>query len=111
MYGVEDMHAVNREMERQLAEGGAAIDAVYYCPHRPEDGCDCRKPRTGMGLRAIADHGLDPARCWMIGDKDSDIGFGRVLGMRTVRVSPSYTLEDAVEELLAADGGQGPVSR
>ncbi len=100
MYTVDDMNAVHAEMERQLACEGAKIDGIYYCPHRPDENCDCRKPRTGMGRRAIGDHDLDPQQCWMIGDKDSDIQFGSSLGMRTIKVTEAYTLKDAVEEIL-----------
>lgn len=53
-----------------------------------------------MGLRAIHDHDLDPSLCWMIGDKDSDIGFGKNLRMNTLKVSPEFTLADAVDTIL-----------
>jgi len=102
MYTVEDMHAVNDEMKRQLAEGGASVDAVYYCPHRPDEGCACRKPETGMGVNAISDFDLDPSSCWMIGDKDADIGFGTRLGMGAIKVDSTFTLEDAVDRILSS---------
>ena len=101
LYTVDDMVAVNEEMKSQLSVSGARIDDVYYCPHRPDEGCDCRKPNTGMGLRAIADHGLDPSRCWMVGDKEIDVEFGRRLGMSALRVTPEFTLADAVDEILS----------
>ncbi len=69
---------------------GAFWDAVYFCPHHPQEGhapyridCTCRKPRPGMLLRAIAEHGLDPARSWMIGDSPRDVAAGREAGCRT----------------------------
>ena len=103
MYTVDDMVAVNEEMKSQLSRSGAVVDDIYYCPHLPDAGCSCRKPETGMGLRAIADHDLDPSRCWMVGDKDADVEFGRRLGMRSLKVGPGFTLGDAVDEILSSD--------
>jgi len=51
------VHAVNELMTQQLAEKGAKIDAVYYCPHTSAENCSCRKPRTGMlGPRSAGTH-------------------------------------------------------
>ena len=51
---------VHAEMNRQLAAAGAKLDGIYYCPHRPEDGCECRKPKAGLLERAAP----APAACW-----------------------------------------------
>jgi len=72
-------------IERLLAEGGD-LDDIEYCPHRPDEQCDCRKPRPGMLLRAIAKHGVAPARSFMVGDKESDVAAGKAAGVRTIRV-------------------------
>jgi D-glycero-D-manno-heptose 1,7-bisphosphate phosphatase len=58
-----------------LAASGARIDASYYCPHLPEitGACDCRKPGTGLFLRAAAEHGVDLARSVYVGDKIRDV--------------------------------------
>lgn len=105
MYTVDDMNAVNAEMERQIsAASGGRIDSIYYCPHRPDEGCSCRKPETGMGLQAISDMGLDPAKCWMVGDSDADMEFGKRLGMKCIRVSGTFTFKDAVDEILGNKG-------
>ena len=88
-------------MRRQLSITGAHIDDIYYCPHRPDEGCDCRKPAPALGFRAIKHHELDTSQSWMIGDKDLDIGFGQALGMRTLKVSKEFTLLDAVNHILS----------
>ena len=82
---------VHAELARQLEGGGGARwDAVYYCPHHPDAGCDCRKPLPGMFRRAAAEHGLDLARSFVIGDKASDVEAGRRIGCRTVLVLTGY---------------------
>jgi D-glycero-D-manno-heptose 1,7-bisphosphate phosphatase len=86
---------VHDELARQLAGGGARWDGVYYCPHHPDDGCDCRKPGPGMFRRAAAEHGLDLGRSFVVGDKVSDIRAGMLLGCRTVLVLTGYGVEEA----------------
>lgn len=67
-----------------LAENGIGLAGVYYCPHDPLDRCSCRKPSTGMFLKARDDLGLDLANSVMIGDQASDVEAGRAAGCRTV---------------------------
>jgi HAD superfamily hydrolase (TIGR01662 family) len=61
---------------------GGQIDGVYMCPHKPEDGCSCRKPLPGLLLQAAEDLSLDLQRSWMIGDAWSDVQAGEAAGMR-----------------------------
>jgi D-glycero-D-manno-heptose 1,7-bisphosphate phosphatase len=97
------VNQVHAEVARQLAGagGGARWDAVYYCPHHPGDGCDCRKPGPGMFRRAAAEHGLDLKRSFVVGDKVSDVRAGALLGCRTVLVLTGYGAEE-VERARAA---------
>ena len=70
---VDEIHA---ELARRLSEAGAHLDAIEICPHRPDEGCDCRKPRSGMILRArvgIVASGTE----YVIGDKAADVGLAR----------------------------------
>lgn len=86
------LEAVHAEMARQLAAGGAGIDAVHVCPVAPTRSDPLviehpmRKPAPGLILAAAAAHGLDPDRSWMVGDTASDMLAGRHAGCRTVLV-------------------------
>ncbi|MBI4392809.1 MAG: HAD family hydrolase [Euryarchaeota archaeon] len=91
-----DLHRINAKMERMLAAAGASLLAVYYCPHGPEDMCKCRKPQPGMIEKAADDHGIDPRRCYVIGDRWFDVELGTVVGARTVMV-PIEKHADEVE--------------
>jgi histidinol-phosphate phosphatase family protein len=75
--------------------GGARWDAIYYCPHHPDDGCECRKPGPGMFRRAAAEHGLDLGRSFVVGDKVSDVRAGKLLGCRTVLVLTGYGADES----------------
>jgi D-glycero-D-manno-heptose 1,7-bisphosphate phosphatase len=88
---------VHNMLAAELERGGARLDAVYYCPHHPSVGeppyrldCDCRKPRPGLILRAAEELGLDPARCWMVGDRHSDVELARNAGVRPAFVLTGY---------------------
>jgi histidinol-phosphate phosphatase family protein len=77
---------INRRLVAQTSVAGRQISAVYYCPHRIEDGCGCRKPKPGMLLEAAADWDLDLTRCYVVGDAISDIEAGSAVGCTTFLV-------------------------
>jgi heptosyltransferase-2 len=82
--GLEAIHA---KLRRLLEKGGASLDAIYFCPHHPEEACSCRKPQTAMIERAAAQLKLDPAGYYVVGDQRRDIELGRRVGARTVLVT------------------------
>jgi histidinol-phosphate phosphatase family protein len=79
-----DLLPVNRQIQSLLAPHGVKLDAFCYCPHEPDDGCECRKPMPGMILRAAKDHLIVPQISWMIGDILHDIEAGNRAGCRTI---------------------------
>lgn len=60
-------------MKTEVEREGGRIDGLYYCPHASTDGCDCRKPKPGLLLRAAQDHEVDLRRSFLVGDKISDV--------------------------------------
>jgi D-glycero-D-manno-heptose 1,7-bisphosphate phosphatase len=92
-----DLDAIHARMKTLLARDGAAVDAIYYCPHHPQGTvadytarCDCRKPAPGMGRRAAGQHDIDLAGSYVVGDKMSDFRFGRNLGATSCLVRTGY---------------------
>ena len=73
-----------------LREHGAGIDAIYFCPHRPEAGCACRKPGIELLLRAAEDLQLSLARSAFVGDKLLDVQTGHHAGALGVLVRTGY---------------------
>lgn len=93
---------INRRLLDVIRATGGRIDAVYLCPHAPDDGCECRKPLPGMLLRAAREHDLDLARSVMIGDALSDSGAGQAAGVaQSILVRTGRGR--AQEELIAPD--------
>jgi D-glycero-D-manno-heptose 1,7-bisphosphate phosphatase len=73
------------------------IDAFYVCPHMPDAGCECRKPKPTLILRAIADHDLDPARSMVVGDHLGDCLAGRAAGLPAILVRSGHGADHAAE--------------
>lgn len=76
MHPLEAIDAVNARMEQLLAAEGVQLDAILYCPHAPEEKCECRKPKPGLLLEAARRFNLDLAQSVMIGDAVRDIEAG-----------------------------------
>ena len=88
------VHQIHDILKAELARHDAVLDAVYFCPHHPETGCDCRKPRPGMLRQAEREHGIDLTQSFMIGDKYLDVGVGHAAGARSVLVLTGYGREE-----------------
>lgn len=81
--GVQTQASLDEVHRRMCEEAvGGRIDGVYACPHKPEDGCACRKPRPGLLLRAASDLGLDLAGCHLIGDSETDLDAAEAAGVQ-----------------------------
>jgi histidinol-phosphate phosphatase family protein len=93
LVSAEQVEAVNRRVEELLGP----IGAWFVCPHDPAAGCDCRKPRPGLVLRAAARLGVEPAACAVIGDIGSDVEAAQAAGARGVLVPTPRTLRHEVD--------------
>ena len=89
----EEVDAVNRRVEELLGP----IGPWFVCPHDPVAGCDCRKPRPGLVLRAAASLGVHPADCALIGDIGSDVQAAHAAGARGLLVPTPRTLRNEVD--------------
>jgi D-glycero-D-manno-heptose 1,7-bisphosphate phosphatase len=88
---------IHQMLKDVLVASNAKIDAIYYCPHHPAEGaeayridCTCRKPKPGMVLQAVEEHGIDLANSYMIGDRFRDIQFAKTLELASAMVLTGY---------------------
>ena len=88
---------------RLREEGGIQLTGFYACPHRPEDGCRCRKPAPGMLQLAAVRHRIALDRSWMVGDILDDVEAGRRAGCRTVLLDVGNETEWKFGELRLPD--------
>ncbi len=93
-----DLEKVNTKMLQEIEKSGGHIEEVYYCIHKDEDDCDCRKPKTGLFEKAIAKHHIDPKDTYIIGDSMVDISAGKRIECRTVFVLSGKTSKEEMEK-------------
>ena len=105
-----ELAAIHRELIRRLADSGAPLDGLYYCPHHSTEGwgahrraCGCRKPNIGLAERAAAELDLDLARSYVVGDQPSDMEFA-------ARIPAAGFLIQSAAARDAADVGSGRFS-
>ena len=96
-FTVEQLDDVHDRLLMLLRAEGADLDAVLYCPHLPESGCQCRKPAPGLVLQAVERFGVDRDRCFFVGDRRTDVEAGKGAGVRTVLVRTGYGKEQEHE--------------
>lgn len=92
---LEELDKIHRKMETELGAAGAYFDDIFFCPHHPDKGyegeipefkvdCECRKPKTGMLLKAAEKYNIDLSASWYIGDTTTDIQTGKNAGIKTI---------------------------
>ena len=85
-----------------MEQSDAALDAIYFCPHHPDDGCRCRKPATGMVDRAVSELQADLRRAYVVGDHANDIQLAKAVGVKSILVTSGQVDQQALTMLGAA---------
>lgn len=91
------VHDIHARMRSTIQHTGGRLDAIYYCPHRPEEECACRKPGLLLFHKAATELGLDLTRSYLIGDNFSDLQAGWDLGLQVVLVRTGLGLQTAAQ--------------
>jgi histidinol-phosphate phosphatase family protein len=97
----KDLYKVHEQMLAELKKYNASIDAIYFCPHSPDEGCECRKPKDGLFKQALKDFDIDMSNSWMIGDELKDIEAGKKAGCKTYLLEKGKSLLDIIDEIIA----------
>jgi histidinol-phosphate phosphatase family protein len=103
LFPLSSVYRAMARLRRLLRAHGVELDGIYFCPHRPDAGCPCRKPRPGLLERAAVDQRLDLRRSFMIGDKRIDAETGINAGAQGVLVRTGYGRDE--ERALAGEPG------
>lgn len=82
----ETLARIHQKMENDLAKEGAYVDAIYYCPHHPDDRCDCRKPKPKLAIQAAKEHKINLQESFVVGNLDTDIEIAKYIGCRGILV-------------------------
>lgn len=95
LYTLKDLDEITKNMLKEVEKTGARIHAVHYCPHRDEDNCSCRKPRTGLFSQATKGLQVNFADSFFVGDNRRDVLAAKAIGCKSIFVLSGNTkLED-----------------
>ena len=101
--GIITHDAVNQihdSIQNHLKKNGTCVDGFFYCPHKPDENCNCRKPKPGLLNQAILELNIDVNSSWMIGDSDSDIEAAALIGCKAIKINNNFSLDNAVDKIL-----------
>ena len=96
----EMINQIHNSIQNHLKKYGTFLDGFYYCPHTPNENCNCRKPKSGLLEKAILELNIDLNSSWMIGDSDSDIEAADSIGCKAIKINDNFSLDNAVEKIL-----------
>jgi len=100
----ETVEKIHRRMVAEIERAGGRIDGVYYCPHRPDEGCECRKPQPGLLRQAAADFGIELEGSYLVGDAWTDIQAGLAVGCTPFLVLTGRGMRQARQALSEGPG-------
>ena len=99
----EKINQIHATIQNFLRKNGTMIDRFYYCPHRSDENCICRKPKPGLFLIAAALMNIDLKSSWMIGDKDSDLQAATVAGCKSIKIDDKTNLTKTIKIILDSE--------
>ena len=94
------INLIHESIQKHLEKNQTSIDKFYYCPHTPDENCNCRKPKPGLLNQAILELNIDVNSSWMIGDSDSDIEAANSIGCKAIKISDVFSFDNAVGKIL-----------
>ncbi|GKS64979.1 hypothetical protein YTPLAS72_22830 [Nitrospira sp.] len=100
----DDLAAIHTKLIHILDRAGASLEAIYFCPHHPNDGCACRKPNRGMIDQAVRERRVDLNQAYLIGDQARDIELAKRVGVRSILVTTGVIRPQELEGLKASTG-------
>jgi len=100
---IKTVESIHSKLVYSLEKEGAYLDAIYFCPHSEQDGCSCRKPKPGLFLKAIEEFNLNPQKCWIVGNKNSDLKAGSSMGIKGIKIRTDEGIRRAVDIILESE--------
>ena len=91
------LDAIHHKMESAIQQHGGQLAGIYYCPHHPDDGCSCRKPRPGLLQQIEQELGIDPAQTVLVGDSLRDLQAATAFGIKPILVLTGKGIKTAKE--------------
>tara|TARA_B100002049_G_scaffold232389_1_gene211421 strand:+ start:1265 stop:1759 length:495 start_codon:yes stop_codon:yes gene_type:complete len=95
---IETLNEIHNYLQNFLKENNTSIDDFYFCPHRPDENCKCRKPNPGMLIKAAQEHNIDMNQSFMIGNSLTDIQAAQKSGCKGILLNQNQALLELVTD-------------
>ena len=96
----DDLEVIHGNMVAEIEKAGGRVDGIYFCPHRPDEDCGCRKPKPGMFDQINEDFDIDYSKSWFVGDFESDRQVAEAVGLNFIMVKGDNGLRNALSIIL-----------
>ena len=100
---IETLNEIHNHLQKILKDNNTSIDDFYFCPHIPDENCQCRKPNPGMLIKAVQDHDIDMNQSFMIGDSLTDVQAAQKAGCKGILLNQNQTLLELITNLIKVD--------
>lgn len=96
----DTLKEIHQFLQEYMEKNNAALDAVYFCPHTPNENCQCRKPKPGMILQAANDFHIDLNQSWFLGNSQSDLIAANDVGCKGILIDENNDLQTIVKQII-----------
>ena len=95
-----NVEIIHNAIQALLNQNNTNIDYFYYCPHRPDENCICRKPNPGLIHQAVREFSIDLSKSYMLGDNDSDVLCAQNAGCKGIKIENQSKLLDVIKNIV-----------
>ena len=95
-FSLQQLEATHNKLLEEFSKDGIKVNSIRFCPHHPDENCDCRKPNTKLVRELIEEYRINTSKSYFVGDKLLDVRTGKNVGCRTVLIDPQS--DSAVEK-------------
>jgi len=103
LLSIETLNKIHKFLQLELSKTGSKINAIYYCPHKPDEFCNCRKPKPGLIFKAAQELKINLDNSILIGDSQSDIEAAYNAGIKSILMKSDSNLLKVIESILKED--------
>jgi len=94
-----ELNKIHEYMLKKFNEKSCQISKIYYCPHKPDENCECRKPNTGMIIKAIKEFDINISNSILVGDSDSDIEAAKRMNIKAIKLEANENLIEKIDNI------------
>jgi len=96
---IAELNEIHKYMLKKFNEKSCEILKIYYCPHKPDENCRCRKPNNGMIIKAVKEFDINLSNSILIGDSDSDIETAKRMKIKSIKLNANENLIEKIDNI------------